>query len=352
MGILRSRLRVASDEREIGNLIARRRSEVVAAAVYLGAALALVLYFTFYWYWIPSAWTANLNEIALLIGAGLLLASSFGVFTGRRLGDLMALIGALGAWSSFRLIVFDRFTCGPWVLFNMPGGRPEVHFGFLMATLTILATSALVAATACSALRLTPKIWVIGKVPLRDRAWLGLAVALLFVVVWYVKTVSPYQIPIFDIHQGQPTISVLHVEKHGLHFSETYLSVYRDGKFYLARDDRSLFQYAFQRGVASGDITGDCDLLFNRLVHSPPEFSGSHVSSYVPPRAWNADRWYIYVGEGLGEGPLVWTQRSCPTTYFAYFMGVRSCHKNAWYKKPLETCAWGSATTLLTKAKS
>ena len=321
MGILRSRLRVASDEREIGNLIVRRRSKVVAAAVYLGAALALVLYFAFYWYWIPSAWTANLNEIALLIGAGLFLASSFGVFTGRRLGDLMALIGALGAWSSFRLIVFNRFTFSPWVLFNMPGGRPEVHFGFLMATLTILATSALVAATACSALRLTPKIWVIDKVPLRDRAWLGLVVALLFVVVWYVKTVSPYQIPIFDIHQGQPPMSVLHVEKHGLHFSETYLTVYRDGRFYLARDDRSLFQYAFQRGVASGDITGDCDLLFNRLAHSPPEFSGSHVSSYVPHRAWNSDRWYIYVGGSAGRRPISVDAAVVPDDVLRLFYG-------------------------------
>jgi hypothetical protein len=276
----------------------------VAVAVYLAAALALVVYFRFYWYWIPRAWTANHNEIASLVGAGLLLASSISVFIGRRFGDLTALVGALCAWSGFWLIVFNRYGFSPWVIFNMPGSGPELHSEFLMAALTILATSTLVAATACSALRLTPRIWVIGKVPLRDRAWPGLAIALLFVVVWYVKTVSPYQIPIFDIHQARPTISVLHVEKHGLHFSETNLAVYRDGQFYLARDDRSLFRYSFERGLASGDITGDCVLLFNRLAKSPPEFSGSHVSSYVPPHAWNADRWYIYIGESAGRKPM------------------------------------------------
>ena len=200
-----------------------------------------------------------------------------------------------------------------------------------MATLTILATSALVAATACSCVfvgcRFFPHPQSSSQGSRTARVSCCAPVCCCLVREDRLAVSDP------DIRYSSGTtaqcLSCM-FEKHGLHFSETYLTVYRDGRFYLARDDRSLFQYAFQRGVASGDITGDCDLLFNRLAHSPPEFSGSHVSSYVPHRAWNSDRWYIYVGGSAGEGPLVWTQRSCPTTYFAYFMGVRSCHKNAW----------------------
>jgi hypothetical protein len=313
---------MANGERKLGRLnVVRRSSQILAATVYLGATLALVVYFRFFGYWIPVAWTANRNELVSLLGAGLLLASSIRVFMGRKLGDLLALVGVLCAWSSFRLVLFNHNSFSAWVVFNMPGGGPELRSAFFMATLTILAASTLVAATACSALRLTPTTWIVGKIPLRDRAWPGLASALLFVVVWYVKTVSPYQIPIFDIHQTRPTISVLHVEKHGLHFSETNLAVYRDGRFYLTSDDRSLFQYSFQRAWASGDITGDCVLLFNRLANSPPEFTGSHVSSYVPPRTWNADRWYIYVGESTGRKPTSVDSAIVPDDVLRLFYG-------------------------------
>lgn len=324
MRLLPSRLRIASDERELAKLIGvRRRSEILVAIVYLGAALALIVYFRFSWYWIPRAWTANRNEIASLVGAGLLLASSIRVFMCRRFGDLMALVGALCPWSSFRLIVFSRYSFSPWVIFNLPGKGSELHSAFLMAALTIVASSTLVAATACSALRLTPTTWVIRELSLRDRAWPGLAAALLFVVVWYLKTVSPYQIPIFDIHQARPTVSVLHVEKHGLHFHETNLTFYRDGQFYLTRDDRKLFQYAFERNVGSGVVTEECMRLLNGLANSPPEFNGSHDSSYVQPRSWNADRWYIQVERRDGRGPVNVETSVVPEDVLRLFYGTQ-----------------------------
>jgi hypothetical protein len=236
-------------------------------------------------------------------GGAMLLVSSIRVFMARRFADLIALVGALLAWPYFWLAAFPRYVFSSWLTFNLGGESSELHFARLIATLTILAASALVAATAFSALRLTPKAWRIGKLSLRDRAWPGFALTFLFVVTWYLRAVTPYQIPIYDIHQNLPDVSVLHVEKHGLRFHETSLAFYRDGAFYLAQNDRRLFQYSFETRLARGVLTEDCFRLLNGLANSPPEFRGSDVSSYVPPKTWNADRWFVTMQGRAGRKP-------------------------------------------------
>lgn len=296
---------VATDDPGVGMLNpARRRSEILAAIVYLGASLLLILYFRFRFHWFSGSWTDNRYEVASLLGGVFLLVSSFRVFMARRFGDLMALVGALLVWPYFRLAEFNGYSFSSWVIFNLPGASRDSHFAFLIATLTILSMSSLFAATAYSALRLTPRTWLIGKLPLRDRAWPGFVISLLFVAAWYLTAVTPYQIPIFDIHQIRPLVSVLHVEKHGLQFHETYVAFYRDGQFYLTRDDRKLFQYCFQTNLAHGVITEEQLRLLNGVANSPPEFRGSQVWSHGPPYTWNADRWIVFVRGRAGRKPI------------------------------------------------
>ncbi len=272
---------------------ARRKSEILAAVIYLSAALTMLLYLRVYFYWIRDSWVQNFHEIVPLLGGAMLFVSSIRVFRVLRFADLIALVGALLAWPYFRLVAFPKYTFSPWLIFNLGGESSALHFAHLIGTLTILAASTLVAATAFSALRVTPNAWRIGKISIRDRAWPGFAVTFLFVVTWYLRAVTPYQIPIFDIHQHLPDISVLHVEKHGLQFHETSLAFYPDGQFFFAQNDRRLFQYSFQTRWARGVLTKDGFRLLDALVNSPPEFTGSEVSSYVPPKTWNADRWFV-----------------------------------------------------------
>lgn len=296
--------KAANDSSEFETMsVARRRSEIVAAAVYLGAGLALLLYFLARCHWIRGSWTDNRYEIAALLGATILLISSVRVFMARRFGDLMALIGALLVWPYFRLAEFNRYFSS-WVLFNVPGVSPDQRTELFFAALTVVAISALVAATAYSALRLTPRIWLIGKLSLRDRVWPGFVITFMFVVIWYLKTVTPYQIPIYDLHGVRPIVSILHVEKHGLQFRETNVAFYRDGEFYVAHDNHRLFQYSFQRSWAKGELTEDYFRLLHELANSPPEFIGSDVSSYVPPHSWNADRWFVFIEGRAGRKPV------------------------------------------------
>jgi hypothetical protein len=282
---------------------ARRRSEILAALVYLGASLLLILYFRFCLDWSLWSWT-DYYEIVALLGGALLAVSSFRVVMRRKYSDLIALIGALLAWPHFGLVESNRSRFSPWVLFNTPGPSRYSRSAFLIATLTILAIASLFAATAYSALRLTPRTWHIGRISLRDRAWPGFAISVLFVGIWYLTSVSPYRIPIFDLHGTLPLVSVLHVEKHGLQFHETYVAFHRDGQFHLIHDDRKLFQYSFQTTSAHGYLTEDQLRLLNAVVNTPPEFKGARVWSHRPPDAWNADRWMVFVQAKAGQKPI------------------------------------------------
>jgi len=285
-------------------IAAKRRSEILAATIYLSAALFMLLYLRLYFYWIRDMWADNLQEIVPLLGAAMLLVSSIRVFMVRRFADVIALAGAILAWPYFRLAAFPRYTFSPWLAFNLPGESSEIRSAFLVSTLVILTTSLMVAATAYSVLRLTPRTWSSGGLPLRDRAWPASVLTFLFTVVWYFSAVTPYQIPIFDIHQNLPYISMVHVEKHGLQLHETSLAIYRDGQFYLAQNERRLFQYSFRRTLATGVLTEDCFQLFHDLANSPPELNGSDVSSYVPPKTWNADRWFVFIQGKAGRKPI------------------------------------------------
>jgi len=286
-------------------IAAKRRSEILAATIYLSAALFMLLYLRLYFYWIRDSWAENLHEIVPLLGAAMLLVSSIRLFVARRFADLLALAGAILAWPYFRLAAFPpRYAPSPWLTFNLPGESSEVRSAFLISTFVILATSSMVAATAYSVLRLTPRTWSSGDLPLCDRAWPGFVVTFLFMVAWYLSAVTPYQIPILDIHQNLPYISMVHVEKHGLQLHETSLAFYRDGQFYLAQNERSLFQYSFRRTLATGVLTEDCFRLFNDLANSPPGLNGSDVSSYVPPKTWNADRWFVSIQGRAGRKPI------------------------------------------------
>jgi len=303
--------------------VVKQKSEILTAIVYLSAALAVFLYLRRDFYWIRGSWPPNRYEIAMALGGVMLLVSSIRVFLARRYGDLVALIGTLFAWPGFLRFGFNGYRFSPWLLFNLPGESHALHATFFFATSIILAISTLVAATAFSTLRLTLRVWRIGKLSLRDRAWSGFAITFLFVVTWYLTSVTPYQIPIYDIHQIRPIVSVLHVEKHGLQFHETSLAICRDGDFYLAQNDRRLFQYSFQRSLARGVLTEDYFQLLNGLANSPPEIRGSDVSSYVPPHTWNANRWFVCIKGRTGRKPVCKDASVVPKEVLGLFYGAQ-----------------------------
>ena len=78
-----------------------RRTELLAATVYLGTLLVLILFLRFRIYGTFRFSGSSAYEVAVFVGATFLLRSSICLFMGRRLGDPIALVGALMIMAPF-----------------------------------------------------------------------------------------------------------------------------------------------------------------------------------------------------------------------------------------------------------
>jgi len=265
----------------------RRKSDILAGILYFSSAVGLALYYQLSIGQPYPVWTDNLYIFGLLLGAVLLAVASFRTFAARKFGDLAGFAGAVLAWRFFVLVEFSQYRYpaffNAWILFNGTGDHAIGHAG-----IKVLAIVALLAATIHSLLRMTPEAW-----RFRDRVWPTLAVSFLGAAIWYLTAVTPYRIPVNDLHDLSPTMIVLHVEKHGLRFHETSLKVYRSGDFILEDDDRRLFAYGFRRYGSRGYLTDDGMKILNNIKDSEDQLRGSSFAFYRPPRGWTADRWYV-----------------------------------------------------------
>jgi hypothetical protein len=91
---------------------------------------------------------------------------------------------------------------------------------------------------------------------------------------------------------------ILHIEKNGIKFHETRITIHRDAGFYLSQSDRRLMQYRFPQTTSSAVLTPElrAQVADLRNVGVPQE------SEKVPPktlRAWNAEGWYLLNDHGI-----------------------------------------------------
>lgn len=112
----------------------------------------------------------------------------------------------------------------------------------------------------------------------------------------------PYRIPGAVDYSGWPILQILHVEKRGLQFHESCLSVwgYRGHPLHVSvsSNHRRLFEYRFQQESASGQLS---DALTEHVRTAIQSLQGTRKDwdAVKPLRAWNTDGWYIS-GEGIG----------------------------------------------------
>jgi hypothetical protein len=132
---------------------------------------------------------------------------------------------------------------------------------------------------------------VLRKIPLRERTWPVFAVCLLFIAVWYCVSVSPYRVPLIVDGVGAE-LTLLHVEKRGIQFHETSISVYRDGRFFVARNDRRLFHYRFANRTESGVLSEAVTTSAITMARSA-QLKELRTPPATALRSWNAEGWYI-----------------------------------------------------------
>jgi hypothetical protein len=162
------------------------------------------------------------------------------------------------------------------------------------ARLKIVSMALIVFAILSSSLRLLPARLILGKSPFCQRTWPACALGFLLLAAWFAYSVTPYRIPV--IVDGVPAeLRILHVEKRGLRFREIQVSVFRDGRAYVLRNDRQLFEYRFDCRVARISL-GDASLPtldHARDLVKSPELWKLHTPPATALRSWNAEGWYV-----------------------------------------------------------
>jgi len=157
--------------------------------------------------------------------ASVLFAFSTGAVLYRpRVGHVTAL-GGLVAVPWLYSVLRDSFG-NVWLTFNVTDKHFFGIYSPLNAALTILAVAVIAVAIITAGLRMLPMRWQFRKRPVRERIWPAFAGGLLFLGIWFSQSVMPYRVPgMVTRGVGWSALQILHIEKRGLQFHETCVTV-------------------------------------------------------------------------------------------------------------------------------
>lgn len=220
----------------------------------------------------------------------------------RRIALASGLTGLLaGPWLG-ETVIRDSGLGNVWLVFNVPNNRYGMSYPMLPVWSSILAVGLLVLAVTITATRFLPLRWKVRGAPVCERTWPSVFITLIVVAVWYSQSVMPYRMPGAVDYSDYPGFQILHVEKKGLRFHETCVTVgegemrYRGAKatFSVATDNRRLFAYSFTKTHTSGVLTSR---IYDRIHAIGPAIGSPRERSDVinPVRDWSADNWYLNV---------------------------------------------------------
>jgi hypothetical protein len=136
------------------------------------------------------------------------------------------------------------------------------------------------------------------------------------VVVRSIRVAVP---PIVDAKV--PELSVLHVEKDGLDFHETRISVYRDGRFLMTHNDRRLFRYKFEEVWHEGALTEGQALQLKTLLVLP-DLQRTQDRSPKALRAAHGEGWYTEMRRFAIAAFTTENATTPPAELVAFFRGI------------------------------
>ncbi len=203
-----------------------------------------------------------------------------------------AVIGFGAALSLWWIYLSEKYMAigNSWIAMNTSdrfSNQSYVHYSQLKIFCTVL----LLATLLRSITRLTPSQWRFRSRPVNQRTWPAIIITVLFIVTWFARSVVPYRQPII-LDAWEPDLTILHVKKDGLTYHETLISVYRNGRYYVAKNDRQLFHYSFRESTQEGVLKDDlrAELTTIELL---PEFKRTLNRPAKALRAIHAEGWYI-----------------------------------------------------------
>ena len=295
---------------------------IVALPAFLVAAISLLLKnkstlakfasFLFWPYWLllalvllgrlfePNVFRSTFCFLCFL--SSILFAFAAGAIARRpAIAHCSALAGLVGMPWVYWTTLQDTPLGNIWTNFNVPDRELLMYNAQRLAELTIFSVVLIVLAIATAALRLLPAHWSIRGLPLCERTWPAFGGSLLFVAIWFSQSVMPYRISGAVDYASWPIFQILHVEKRGLQFHETCISVrgYQSHpeSVTFSGNDRRLFQYRFRQNYASGDLPSPLKDRVEAIIRASQVPSRNWVA-VKPLRTWNVEGWYV-TGQGI-----------------------------------------------------
>ena len=229
----------------------------------------------------------GIEWLAVLLSPFVLLSGALLLHWRPRIGYMVAAVGA-ALPLPWIFMTESRAFGNSWIAMNASSLEPNVYMRYFQ--LRIVSVGFLLVTLIWAMTRLLPSDWQLGNRPLNRRTWPSIAIPLILVVCWFAAFALPYREPLI-VDAVHPEISILNVKKDGIAFHETSISVYRDGRYYIARNDRQLFRYSFGETTHEGLQTDDLQAKL-KVIQALPELKRTLDKS---PRALQARRgvgWY------------------------------------------------------------
>lgn len=269
-------------------------SKLTAALVFLCTGVSVAcLFFRFPHLPIDdvSLWSTPLR-MAAKSAARLLCCAGVLVSFRPRFGYPLGFIAGATALPWYVLTESSLSPFNSWVYLNieMPSREKWV---LTFVKLELISAALIVATLACSSLRSLPKSWSFRGKSIRYRTWPVIAVSFVAMAVWFARCVTPYSVPGYD-NWSNSELRILHIQKRGLRFEETTVRAFRDGRVWIIRDARSLFQYRSEVRLTM-PVLGDAPTTYAglRSLSQSPELWNMRTAAPHMLRSWNAEGWYV-----------------------------------------------------------
>jgi hypothetical protein len=235
----------------------------------------------------------NTELFAALLGPFTLLSGAFLLWRHFLLGYRVVAAGAFLPLP-WLFMTESRAYANSWIALNASWNDPDPSRYMRYCELRIISVAFLMMTLIWAGTRLLPAHWQILRRPVNQLASPAIAITLVFIVCWFARYAFPYRQPVI-VDGAEPELGLLHIEKNGTVFHETRISVYRDGRYLIVRNDRRLFRYSFVETSQEGVLT---DALRTKLkaILALPELKRTLDAAPRTLRARRGEGWYTVMG--------------------------------------------------------
>jgi hypothetical protein len=230
---------------------------------------------------------------AALLGPIILLGGAFLLRRHFRLGYRVVAVGAFLPLP-WLFETESRAYANSWIALNASWNDPDPSRYMRCCELRIISVAFLSMTLIWAATRSLPAHWYLLRRPVNRVTWPAIAITLIFIVCWFATYAFPYRQPVI-VDSVEPELGLLHVEKNGTVLHETRISVYRDGRYFIVRDDRRLFRYSFVETSHEGVLTDNLRTKLKAILALPELRRTLHATPQTL-RTRRGEGWYTVMG--------------------------------------------------------